>query len=394
MITVTPQAERWIAPPDFPGIEVSNTGTVREVSTGRLLPIHGSGGKARVTLVNFRGESSERNVRRMVMNLFGYKPIRIEEEAPTPEVDTSVSWKYIERPDIKSGYQISTLGEVLTPRGLVLRGSRQRSKNGDYDFRLVQLPRRPGASDLIGHARLKVADLVADHFLPAPPNGDHYIRHINGDVDDCRAVNLEWAEGIRPLQKRSIARAKGNQKRANTMGKNMEKVFAGDPHWARVVSLKVTPKRYWVSRDARVMGIYGHEVKISTYSSGHLCAHVQSALTGGTTTTRLDEVVLTAFAGPRPSPLHQPHYRNGNISDCSIDNLMWAVPGEPVPAPIVAPSPVVADDDVVEVSTVTSYRYGDVEVKVNASGKIELPEVTAENAAALAKLLERLGRGQ
>jgi hypothetical protein len=37
--------------PEFPGIEVSNTGIVREINTGRIIPTWGSGGKVRVPLV-------------------------------------------------------------------------------------------------------------------------------------------------------------------------------------------------------------------------------------------------------------------------------------------------------------------------------------------------------
>jgi hypothetical protein len=51
---------------------------------------------------------------------------------------------------------------------------------------------------------------------------------------------------------------------------------------------------------------------------------------------------------------------------------------------------IVTDD--VEVSTVTSYRVDGVEMQVDNEGRVMLPEVTVDNAAALAKLLGRIGQ--
>jgi hypothetical protein len=98
-------------------------------------------------------------------------------------------------------------------------------------------------------------------------------------------------------------------------------------------------------------------------------------------------------------------YRNGNRADCTVANLYWGIPGEaepvvqptpvpaaPKPTPKVMPriSSLVTDD--VEVVTVTSYRVDGVEMQVDGEGRVMLPEVTVDNAAALAKLLGRIGQ--
>jgi hypothetical protein len=395
--------------PEFPGIEVSNTGIVREINTGRVIPTWGSGGKVRVRLQDFNGNSRELIVRRMVKHLFGHLPVRVEEptEGPVEEVNTDSFWADIEHPDILPGYRVSSLGEVMTARGVVLRGSLYKSKYGSCDSRSVQLARRPGSSELIGHVRIRLDELVAQYHMEPAPSDEHQLRHINGDPDDCRAENLEWALlpiTAAPDRVKISVRGNRNHKRAVTMSRTMAKILAGDPNWKPVVTTKIAPRRYWVHRDARVMGIYGRELKITTYQDGHLCANIQSAATGATTTVRLDEIVLDAWVGPRPTPLHRALHRNGDITDCAVANLYWGIPGqahaiqEPTPVPA-APTPrplprplssFVTDD--VEVSTVTSYRYDGVEMRVDNEGRVALPEVTVDNAAALAKLLGRIGQ--
>ena len=408
MVTITQAGVRWMNHPEFPGIEVSNTGIVREISTGRVVPTWGSGGKVRVRLQDFNGNSRELLLRRMVKHLFGYLPVRVEEDQEAEEVNTEFAWADIDLPEISPGYRVSTLGEVMTARGVILRGTSYKSRDGFHDSRSVQLARRPGSSDLIGHVRVRVSDLVAQHHMAPAPSDDHQLRHINGDSDDCRVENLEWvmpgANTARDNVKIQV-RGNRNRKRALTMSKTMAKILAGDPNWKPVVSTKIAPRRYWVHRDARVIGIYGHELKITLYQDGNLCAHIQSAATGGTTTVRLDEVVLDAWVGPRPSPLHRATHRNGNPADCSVANLYWGIPGqaesvtEPTPVPA-APTPTpqamprisaLAGDDV-EVSTVTSYRYNGVEMRVGNDGRVDLPEVTVDNAAALAKLLGKISQ--
>jgi len=411
MVTITQAGVRWMNHPEFPGIEVSNTGIVREINTGRIIPTWGSGGKVRVRMQDFNGNSRELIVRRMVKHLFGHLPVRVDapEEVEVPEeVNTDVAWADINYPDIIPGYRVSSLGEVITARGKLLRGSSYQSKDGSHDSRTVQLARRPGTSELIGHVRVRVDELVAQYHMEPAPSDEHQLRHINGDPDDCRAENLRWeifpASGASDRVKISM-RGKGNGKRAVTMGKTMAKILAGDPNWKQVVSPKAAARRYWVHRDARVMGIYGYELKISTYQDGNLAANIKSAVTGGTTTMRLDEMVLDAWVGFRPSPLHRAIHRNGNRADCSAANLYWGIPGEvepvveptpvpaaPKPTPRVMPriSSLVTDD--VEVSTVTSYRVDGVEMQVDNEGRVMLPEVTVANAAALAKLLGRIGQ--
>ena len=407
MVTITQDKMRWINHPEFPGIEVSNTGIVREASTGRVIPAWGSGGKVRVRLQDFNGHSRELIVRRMVKHLFGYLPVQVDEPKEPEEVNTDVSWADINHPDIIPGYRVSSLGEVITARGKMLRGSSYRSKDGTRDSRSVQLARRPGSSELIGHVRVRLDDLVAQYHIEPAPSDEHQLRHINGDPDDCRAENLEWA--LLPMtdaadKVKISVRGNRNHKRAVTMSRTISKILAGDPNWRPVITTKIAPRRYWVHRDARVMGIYGRELKVTTYQNGHLCANIQSAATGGTTTVRLDEIVLDAWVGTRPTPLHRALHLNGNITDCTVANLYWGIPGQvhtiqeptpvpaaPTPRPLPRPLSSFVNDDV-EVSTVTSYRYDGVEMQVDNDGRVALPEVTVDNAAALAKLLGRIGQ--
>lgn len=410
MVTISQDRIRWMNHPEFPGIEVSNTGIVRESNTGRIIPTWGSGGKIRVRLQDFNGNSRELILRRMVKHLFGYLPVRVEEDEVEPdEVNTDFFWADIDHPGVNPGYRVSSLGEVMTTQGKMLRGSSYRSRDGSHDSRTVQLSRRPGTSELVGHLRIRVDELVAQYHLKPAPSDEHQLRHINGDPDDCRAENLRWE--VFPIEEapdrvKISVRSKGNGRRAITMSKTMAKILAGDPDWKQVVSPKAAPRRYWVHRDGRVIGIYGHELKITVYQDGYLAANVKSATTRASTTMRLDEVILDAWVGPRPSVRHRAIYRNGNTADCSVANLYWGVPGEaesfvqptPIPAtptPKVMPrsiSSFITDD--VEVSTVTSYRVDGVEMRVDNEGKVVLPEVTVDNAAALAKLLSRIGQQQ
>jgi hypothetical protein len=68
-----------------------------------------------------------------------------------------------------------------------------------------------------------------------------------------------------------------------------------------------------------------HRALAKRLHRGHLVVTVQCYGKRYTSTKmRVDQLVLLAFAGPRPTPLHTPKHLNGNKTDTRPSNLTWA----------------------------------------------------------------------
>jgi hypothetical protein len=80
-----------------------------------------------------------------------------------------------------TGYQVSDMGRVMTPRGLVMKPIFNNSYRGT-GYHKVKIE---------GKGRY-IHRLVADAFIPNPDNKAH-VNHKNGNKFDNSLVNLEWA---------------------------------------------------------------------------------------------------------------------------------------------------------------------------------------------------------
>lgn len=412
MTAMTSEAAReyWKRDNEFPGFEVSNTGRVRNVQTGVGLPVYGSGGKAMVKLVDAHGRRHDRNLRRLVRKLFGIAPIRIVPQPPTTAeentvtdetfIDQDADWVALSWPGAKKGqYRISRDGKVqsrnldgpLTPTII-------RSTLGNYPVVNLQREEREGFANSYFQVRLN--ELVAVHFVGESPGEDYTPKHLNGDRMDCRAENLEWAKRVRQVFRPSKVSASA-QRRLKVRDQRARKL-AADPNWRLVNNPRITPNQYWVSKDAVVRGVTGQDLTQFTYENGHVGVYMKSAQTNNNTTIQLGLIVLEAFCGEAPTSKHRVQHRNKNVTDCRVDNLYWGIPGQEAPQPPVvedpepAPAPIITPTRAqVTVTTLASYRIGEVEVIVN-NGIIEPPEggTAVQQAAALAQIYAEIAKGE
>lgn len=410
---ITMQAvEEWRTSHHIQDYEVSNTGNVRNIRTKRAVAVHGSGAKAFVRLTDRKGRQRQKNLWNLVRTLYGHNPIQTPEDGeaapapraqavPVPEVQQpqvieeipTVRWVDIVEDDVRPGYRLSDLGELTSPTGESLRGTVIKSQSGIrlFDRRMAHLA-RPKDSAFIGYKQVRLDLLVAKYFLEASPGEDYDVEHINGDPEDCRAVNLRWAERTAPPRRNPGGHRIGDR-RIKTMARNTKKIAAMSD-WAVVVTAGVVPNKYWVSRDGRLIGVHGRPLHTFLYNSGNVGVYVKTG-TGTrrrSTTCRLDQLVLEAFGPPRPSPRHDIVHRNGDLTDCTLDNLCWSDTGQP-PAPEdkkETPVPTPVNTSEVQVSILAHYRLGDVEVIVNDDEIVSVPGTTLDNAEVLAKILAKI----
>jgi len=78
-------------------------------------------------------------------------------------------------------YQISNLGSVRSPRGIM------KSRPNSRGYHIIGLRHH----ETIKQKTFSVHRLVADHFIDKP-EGKDYVNHIDGDKNNNTAENLEW----------------------------------------------------------------------------------------------------------------------------------------------------------------------------------------------------------
>jgi hypothetical protein len=410
--------EFWKRDTEFIHFEVSNTGLVRNADTKVIVPVKGSGGKTSVQLVDKHGRRHDRNVRRLVRKLFGIAPIRIVEPvpapqppiitppktttdeekpmSPTPQQDQDDSWVTLRWPGVKGDhYRISRNGQVQILGGTELTGSRIQSGLGDY---IVMNLMRQEQGDYSGHyVQVRLDELVAAHFIGPRPAEDYSVIHLDGDRMNSDADNLEWAAGMRQIIRRSPLAGSRPKRRGSGVRAKRARRLNGDPNWRMVTHAKVAPRQYWISRSGKARGVQDIDLAEFLREDGRVSVYMKAAETGNNTTVALDELVLEAFAGNRPTPKHKPMHRNGDGIDNHADNLYWGIPGQETPQPPVVdePEPVITPTRAqVKITTLASYRIGDVEVIVN-NGIIEPPQggTAVQQAAALAQIYAEIAKG-
>lgn len=90
------------------------------------------------------------------------------------------------------GYEVSNLGRVRSPNGVLTlqwNGSNKETRNR---YRTILIRKR----------LYSVARLVLLTFRGIPEISTWMAKHLNGDHDDCRLENLEWAFRPHPKVKR------------------------------------------------------------------------------------------------------------------------------------------------------------------------------------------------
>lgn len=383
MTTTLPILERWLPVPGCKTVLVSSTGRVYDTVGSHYLTPRGEDEAATVTLTDDLGRTYQRNLTRTVVSVFGHAPRPGDERrdpifvAPAPPatesedpdgVVTDIAWRAISLPDVVEGYQISELGEVLSPTGNILSPSGV-GLGGKSPKLSLSLARPPG-TDYVGRAMVRLDDMVALAFLPPRPSERYFPEHINGDWRDCRVENLRWAKV--PRQTHQVA-TKGNRKEViHKITKN--------PDFRPVVTEGVALGRFWVSRKGEVVGLNGNPLRRHNRNGVQL----RTEQGDGNTTRQVSRLVMDAFVGPPPTPDHQVMFRDGNPSHCALDNLLWGLPDTAPATPV--------RSDAVEVITTTVYRYGGIEVISYPGGRWEHPPMTPTNAAALARIFEEIGQ--
>lgn len=406
--------EFWKPDPEFPHVEVSNAGKVRVAETRAALPIRGSGGKAFVQIVDKHGRRHDRNVRRLVRKLFGIAPIRLMEPIPAPqppvltkariEQETPVTphkpqkqnaadaapqppaqdWVTLAWPGVKEGhYRISRNGQVVASAAAAepLRGSLIHSSLGDY--LVMNLLRADSNGYVSPYQQVRLDELVAAHFVGPRPGEDYAVTHLDGNRLNNAAENLEWELRGKPVFRRSPVT--GPRRKATTLGKRAKRARSlnADPNWRLVTNVKVSPGQYWVSREGKARGVQNIDLKEFLREDGRISVYMKSVDTGNNTTVPLDELVLEAFHGNRPTPRHKPQYHNDDTLDVRADNLYWGIPGQAKPTPEPTPEPAPEPTAVItptraEIKVITQsavYELNGVQVQVN-NGKIEVLSTT------------------
>jgi hypothetical protein len=411
--------EHWRIDPEFPHIEVSNAGQVRNADTKMPVPVRGSGGKAFVQIVDHHGRRYDRNVRRLVRKLFGTAPLRITAQnyspveqfaealttTPTTEKETAVTdnnsdWIPLSWPGVIEGYQISLEGQVKSPQDEVLKGTQIRSSFGNY---IVMNLRRTDPEGYVGpYRQVRLDELVLTHFIGEKPGKDWESKHLNGDTMDCRAENLEWSELVRRVVKSSPYAATPSQRRVHStrranavkagLRQERAKQLNADPDWRLVTSSRVEANSFWVSRYGKARGFQSEDLTEYVTSAGRVSVYMKLAATGNNSSFYLDELVLEAFGEGRPTPKHKVLHLNGNVSDNRAENLEWALSGKGRARPTGKPT-ITSNRAEVKVTTLASYRVGEVEVIVN-NGMIEAPKggTAVQQAAALAKIYAEIAK--
>lgn len=217
--------EQWLIIPEYPEYGVSSAGRVYSITHARLVPSEGSGDAATVALIDSVGRTHQRNLRALVLSVFGHVPqehaelqkpemppattgaAAVSTPSPVPfggkdpdGVVTDIAWRSVTLPDTAPGYQVSELGEVISPQGNLLKPGIHRQRNGDTTL-WVSLAR---STEEGKYYRARLDRVVALAFLGPPPSATSWevdvedatkqytVRHINGDTQDCRAENLTW----------------------------------------------------------------------------------------------------------------------------------------------------------------------------------------------------------
>lgn len=185
MTTTLPALERWLPIPGYKKFLLSSTGRVYDIAACHPLTPQGEGDLASVTLVDDLGRTYQRNISQVVFSVFGHSP-RSDEAlrdptipspantppAPNTEKDpdgvvTDIAWRAVVLPDVLEGYQVSELGEVLSPTGNII-AAQARGTSGKSPKLTVSLGRPPGTG-YVGNAMVRLDDVVAGAFLPPPP---------------------------------------------------------------------------------------------------------------------------------------------------------------------------------------------------------------------------------
>lgn len=408
--------ERWRQAHDLPGFEISNTGRVRKADTGKEIPVHGFGAKSYIKLVDGKGRKHQKNLWRVVYSLFGHNPVKLAvttaDPQPDPQKETIVTdhtsviddfkngltdadpqpvavWVDVRIDGIIEGYRLSNLGELMSPTGNILTGTTYTSKDGTRSHRDMVLVRTPD-SGFTGSLTIRLDELVARYFLDTRPDPTHEIEHINGDWMDCRAENLRWVPR-RPKGTPTSTKGRGK-------GRAAARALANDPHWRVVQTPKVSRGKYWVSDTGEVRGTMNRPLGRVHYLNGGVGVNVTSSATGMATTVPVAILVLDAFVGARPTDKHRPRHRNGDLTDCRVENLYWGIPGrseDPTPTPTPTPVPTPVPTDEVEVTILARYSYGGISVLFNDDGPVgDVPAPTKDNYEALSKIYARIAEDQ
>lgn len=200
--------------------EISNAGRGRKTSTGKLLPVYGSGAGSFFKLSN-NGRAKEKNIRGLVIAHFGHPPLKnvalTEEvighrsgevkallEEPAPETESVIEdqendeviavvedpttreledgWAWVRsEPEVIDGYAVSVKGDITLD-------GKPRTKNRIGVQYWVSLRRFDNGST----KSVRLDKLILRNFVGTDPFEGAVPIHKDGDTFNCELDNLEW----------------------------------------------------------------------------------------------------------------------------------------------------------------------------------------------------------
>lgn len=221
----------------------------------------------------------------------------------------------------------------------------------------------------------RVHAMVCRSFHGRRPSAEHTPHHVNHVRHDNRSANLRWASPSEQQQESHRV----NKQRKNNVAKISKKLFArpvGGTTWTEYASQSEVAKAlgigmssvstacraesglgvacgyefrraqdetiqlmdgeelrevecYRVTNFGRILGGNNKYSYGSVRSDGYMGTS-RNANEGMQQNTMVHILVCTAWHGPRPSPTHTVHHKDGDKQNNNKNNLCWATPSEQI----------------------------------------------------------------
>lgn len=104
-------------------------------------------------------------------------------DVPFPELEEE--WRPVDIAGVKAGYEVSSLGRVRSPNGILSPSDTRKNSHGHLQICLVATGEKRRRTFVVHR-------LVLTAFVGPAPTRETECRHLNGISRDNRLVNLQW----------------------------------------------------------------------------------------------------------------------------------------------------------------------------------------------------------